>query len=323
LTLGREKIAFHMNISRRHFISLTGAMPVWALMPRSLLADSAPAPAFTVGDFKKVYDPSIGETSPWYINDHTFIRAQDGTWHLFGITHAEPANPLDEKFFAHATAPDLLGPWTKQAPVLQADPKANETLVWAPYCLLYQGLYYMYYCAGGDDHTKYRIHLATSKDLWKWERSAVNPIVIDGFDARDPMVLQVDDQWILYYCATSTPQGGHHTVKAVMSKDLLKWTDPVEVFRSPVEGSTGGPTESPFVVYRDSKYYLFVCGENGYADTTAYVSDTPIHWDNANKVGKAAAHAAEIVETPQGKWYVSGGGWGQGGVYLAELTWKA
>ena len=311
-----------MNISRRRFVALTGAMPFWSLMPRSLVADSAPQPAFTVGEFKKVYDPSIGETSQWYINDHTFVRAEDGTWHLFGITHPEPANPLDEKFFAHATAPGLLGPWTKQPPVLQADLNAHETLVWAPYCFFYQGLYYMYYCAGGDDHTKYQIHLATSKDLWKWERSPANPIVIDGFDARDPMVLQVNDQWILYYCATTTPSGGHHNVKAIMSKDLLKWSDPVEVFSSPVEGSTGGPTESPFVVYREGKYYLFVCGENGYADTTAYVSDTPLHWDNANKVGKAAAHCAEIVETPDGKWYVSGAGWGHGGVDLAELTWK-
>jgi sucrose-6-phosphate hydrolase SacC (GH32 family) len=322
LTPDREKIAFVMDISRRRFISLAGAMPVLSLVPRSLLAaDSAPAPAFTVGDFKKIYDPSVGETSQWYINDHTFVRAEDGTWHLFGITHTEPANPLDEKFFAHATAPDLLGPWTKQAPVLQADPK-SETLVWAPYCFFHEGLYYMYYCAGSDDHTKYKIHLATSKDLSKWERSPANPMIVDGFDARDPMVLQVDDQWILYYCATSTPQGGHHTVKAALSKHLLKWSDPIEVFRSPVEGSAGGPTESPFVVYREGKYYLFVCGENGYADTTAYVSDTPIHWDNANKVGKAAAHCAEIVKTPEGKWYISGAGWGQGGVSLAELTWK-
>ena len=28
------------------------------------------AEAFTVGAFRKIYDPSVGETGPWYINDH-------------------------------------------------------------------------------------------------------------------------------------------------------------------------------------------------------------------------------------------------------------
>ena len=67
-------------------------------------------PRLQVGEFERVFDPSIGESARWYINDHTFIRGEDGTWHLFGITHEEPANPLEEKFFVHATAPDLKGP---------------------------------------------------------------------------------------------------------------------------------------------------------------------------------------------------------------------
>jgi hypothetical protein len=86
------------------------------------------------GEFTRIYDPSVGETSPWYINDHTFIREPGGRWHLFGITHAEPANPLDEDFFAHATAGTLTqSPWEKQPPVLQVDPSQGEIHVWAPY----------------------------------------------------------------------------------------------------------------------------------------------------------------------------------------------
>ena len=42
---------------------------------------------FRVGEFSKIYDPSGGEKQRWYINDHTFIWAKDGKWHLFGITH--------------------------------------------------------------------------------------------------------------------------------------------------------------------------------------------------------------------------------------------
>jgi hypothetical protein len=30
------------------------------------------------GEFKKIYDPSIGEPNQWYINDHCFIRDANG-----------------------------------------------------------------------------------------------------------------------------------------------------------------------------------------------------------------------------------------------------
>src|SRR5579859_6885960 len=105
----------------RSLALLCGAGVVRLFAPSYLCAESTGlAPTgmdkaqarFRVGRFHKIYDPSKGEKQKWYINDHTFIRAADGQWHLFGITHPEPANPLEEKFFAHATAPDLAGPWT-------------------------------------------------------------------------------------------------------------------------------------------------------------------------------------------------------------------
>ena len=49
----------------------------------------------------------------------------------------------------------------------------------------------------------------------------------------------------------------------------------------------------------------------------------PFHWELANEVGKFPAHAAEVIELPEGKSYVSRCGWGEGGVYLAELNWQS
>ena len=305
-------------------LSLAGAVAAtelalpWRLRPQSRSANSP----FHVGEFHKIYDPSTGEREPWYINDHTFVRAEDGQWHLFGITHQEPANPQQEKFFAHATAPELHGPWTKQAPVMQADERLGETVVWAPYILRNDKIYWLYYCAGGRDDTEYHIHLATSPDLWQWTRHPENPMVVDGYDARDPMVLPWGDQWLLFYTATSKPRGGHHTVNAVTSRDLIHWGNKREVFRDPEKGTFGGPTESPFVVARNGKYYLFVCTNRGYNETAVYESDSPLHWERASLVGKFPAHAAEVIQTPDGKWFVSRAGWGQGGVYLAEFTWN-
>ncbi|MEI6562158.1 MAG: hypothetical protein WCO68_08760 [Verrucomicrobiota bacterium] len=68
---------------------------------------------------------------------------------MFGITRQEPKAPLDERFFAHATAPSLLGPWTKQAHVMETDPAWGETHVWAPFIVEEGGTYWMFYCAGG------------------------------------------------------------------------------------------------------------------------------------------------------------------------------
>src|SRR5580658_3748923 len=133
------------------------------------------------GPFIKIYDPSVGESTNWYINDHCFVRAQDGSWHMFGITHQEPANPGNEIHFAHATAKTLLQePWDKQPFALDVatNPPWNETHLWAPDIIFQDGLYYMFYCAGGRNHAKSQINLATSPDLNHWTRSPHNPMVV-------------------------------------------------------------------------------------------------------------------------------------------------
>lgn len=50
-----------------------------------------------------------------------------GTWHLIGITHAEPFAPKDEKHLCHATAPSLRGPWENQPFALSTDESLGET----------------------------------------------------------------------------------------------------------------------------------------------------------------------------------------------------
>lgn len=278
------------------------------------------------GKFVKIYDQSIGEKEKWYVNDHCFIYDKQGkTWNLFGITHEEPANPLKEHNFAHATAKTLTQKeWTKQPFALTVAPESpwNEEHLWAPYVILHNGVYYMFYCAGAKDHTKYKIHLATSKDLKIWVRHPKNPMVVDGYDARDPYILKLKNKWVMYYTATRPAHKGNHVVIAVTSDDLINWKDPKVVFKDATIGTYGGPTESPFVVARKGKYYLFVCTNRPYDDTAVYVSGNPFSWKMGNKVGKFPAHAAEVVQDNDGKWYISRAGWGRGGVYLAPLIWK-
>lgn len=278
----------------------------------------------TTTDFQRIYNPSEGETSAWYINDHCFIQDEAGLWHLFGITREEPASPLEEKFFAHATSSELWAPqWTKQKPVLPADYETwGETHVWAPHIIRYDGLYWMFYCGGGDDRTQYRLHLATSPDLWEWTRHPANPLLQDGFDARDPMVRRVGDEWVMYYTGNRPAAEGNHVVLAVRSQDLVNWGEPEVVFTHPQVGTAGGPTESPFVFQRRSKYFLCVCLNEPYNCTGIYESEDPYHWDFERQVGEVPSHAAEIIELPENEWVISRCGWGQGGVYLAHLQFE-
>jgi beta-fructofuranosidase len=295
----------------------------------------------TAGGFQRIYDPSVGEQERWYVNDHTFVRDRSGTWHLIGITHAEPMNPFDEKHLCHATAPSLHGPWTKQPFALSADAALGETQLWAPHVIEHDERYWMFVCAGGASKDAYRIHLATSDDCWTWTRHPANPVIVDGFEARDPMVLRVGDRWILYYTATSEPGGGNHVVCAAESRDLVTWSGRTIVYRDELVGTMAGPTESPFVVERDGRWYLF-CGpirfgeawarsEAGedprwpevYSTTVVLESDDPLSFSRANEVGLLDAHAAEVIVDDDGSTWVSHCGWGQRGVHLAPLTWSA
>ncbi len=283
----------------------------------------------SAGQFGKIYDPAVGETAPWYINDHTIIRAADGTWHLFGITHAEPANADDELNFAHATAPTLHGPWTKQPYALTVDRDYGETHLWAPHVIRSGNTYYMFYAGGGADHTTSEINLATSTDLYHWTREPTGPLFRDGFEARDPMVLKVGNQWVIYYCATDDPAGGHHVVAYRTSSDLVHWSDRQIAYTSPNMGTGAGNTESPYVVKHGNAYYLFIgpCGayaggQNSYICTDVFKSSDPLHFTPDQRVGRIASHAAEVVQDTDGRWYVTHSGWGQGGVHLAPLHWN-
>jgi beta-fructofuranosidase len=282
--------------------------------------ESAPAGKTPVeaGEFK----PFFAAQEPWCVNDHTFIQGPDKTWHLFGITHPKPLDFFKDpgRRLAHATAQSLLqSPWQALPPAVTADwEKYREYLLWAPHVIRHGDTYYMYVCVGDKDAHRYRIHLLTSPDLKTWTRSPANPVLVDGFDARDPMVTPVGDQWVLYYAATTTPECGNHIVACVTSKDLVHWANRRVAFTHPRAGTFGGPTESPFVVRRGDRYYLFVC-DNEWTDV--YLSQDPFHWEFGQKATRIRAHASEIVRDVDGQWYISHAGWTEGPLRLAPLRW--
>ena len=271
------------------------------------------------GTERRIYDPGRADGEQQYINDHTVIRSPDGTWHLYGITGVESQAASREDTFAHATAPSLNGPWTKQPPVLTVDPDYfGEQHLWAPHVVAANRQYYMFYAAGSGSSAA--INLATSTDLWTWTRAPTGPLFRDGYEARDPDVVRIGDEWVMYYTATSGPQGGNHVVAYRTSTDLLHWGSRQIAFTDPEVGTGGGPTESPFVVQRGPFWYLFLGPRGGYVGTDVYRSSDPRSFEQARKAGHLAAHAAEVIQDGN-QWWVTAAGWWQGGVSLAELRW--
>ncbi|WP_040806255.1 family 43 glycosylhydrolase [Nocardia concava] len=270
------------------------------------------------GEFRHIYDPGQPGRR-WYINDHTVIRDAEGRWHLFGITHPEPADPWDEIEFAHATAEELHGPWTKHPSVLEVDPARGETHLWAPFVVHDGSRYLMFYDGGGTDRTATGMGLATSTDLFQWTRHPASPVFRDGYDARDPMVLRLDGRWVMYYCATSAPEGGNHVVAYRTSSDLLHWSGRRIAYQDPTVGTGAGNTESPFVFHHDGAWYLLIGPRPDYVGTEIFRSDNPFHFDTSDRVGHIRAHAAEVI-AHDGTLWITHAGWAQGGVALAPLV---
>lgn len=279
----------------------------------------------SIGKFDRIFDQSIGEEDVWYINDHCFIEGPDKKWHMIGITGRDAPKPWAENNLAHAVADSLNGKWIKKPFALTVRNDLGETVLWAPHIIKKGDTYYMYYCGGDPDHRRYQINLATSKDLYEWSRYTGNPLFVDGFDGRDPFIYhdEINNRWIMYYTATTKPEGGNHIVAARISYDLVNWTnDRYVVYTDPGKGTWGGNTESPVVIKRGDWYYLFIGPGANYITTKVFKSRDLFFWELNDEVATLETHAAEIVQTDNGKWYISHCGLKRGGLYLAPLFWQ-
>jgi len=275
------------------------------------------------GTKHRLLDASPSAEEPWYINDHTLLRAAGGRWHVFGIWHPEPAAPLEETMFLHASAAELEGgEWTVHEPVLHARTELGETHVWAPHVIHHEGRYWMFYAGGTADSTAYRMTLATSEDLFTW--TPHEPVLFtDGFDARDPMVVRDGERWLLYCTRTSEREGGFHEVAVRTSENLVTWSEPAVAYRSTESGTVGGPTESPFVIRAGTEWILFVCESTQYDRTLAYLSSDPLRFEDSGRIDvDLDEHCAEIVQDGSRTW-ITGGGWGRGGLTIRPLEVKA
>ncbi|MFF4924746.1 glycosyl hydrolase family 32 [Kitasatospora sp. NPDC001261] len=317
-------------ISRRGLLRAAGAGAlVLPLAGRTAPAASAAPTGASVGavwvgagPFDHVYDPSTARRR--YLNDHTLVQA-DGRWHLFSIVgdSAPPGQAPDsaaEVSLAHASAPSPSGPWRSHPDALTVDASYfGEEHLWAPHVVESGGVHWMFYAAGGRAGAA--VNAATSTDLSTWTRLP-SGLLFRGTAARDPMVLRIGAEWVMYYTELSGP-GGRHQVCYRRSADLLTWGEPGVAFADAATAADGvSVTESPFVVARDGWYHLFIGPRNGYEGTDVLASQDPFRFSLDGYAGHVPGHAVEVV-TDGRQWWASAAGWFRRGLYLAPLDWRS
>lgn len=291
------------------------------------------------GDYTLVYEPAgdayLGPATrdlrpgtwyaEWVPNDHGFVKAHDGCWHLFGITH--PLTPLDrvhdgevQSFHARAPAGSLTGvrrpgAWRDLPKVLTPGERPGEVPEQhAPAIVRHQGLYHMVY---GPNP----IRLATSPDLMRW--TPAGPLFAEEPTTRDPCLLWHEGLFLMTFCV-------RNEVRLRTSPDLRQWSPSRILLR--MEPATTAP-ESPCLIVRKGLFYLFLCGWDGVWDqrdllgayqhrTYVYAAESLDGFAPRPQIAVLEAHAPEVVQGEDGQYYLSSAEWPRRGVSLAPLAWE-
>ena len=264
----------------------------------------------------------------WVPNDHAFVKANDGKWHIFGITHPlVETNPLmdgiheGEYASFHAVSSSTrfeetlkTHHYTDLSKVLPPRERPGEVLAnHAPYIVQKDGLYHMVY-----GHSP--IRLAVSPDLSQWEPKGTLFSEPDG--ARDPSVLLHDGTYHMVYCSVKC-------VRLRTSQDLIHWSEAKTIFKA-----ESFDPESPTSICFNDAYYLFVCSWDGVWDqkdiqgayqhkTYVLHSEDPFDFglDEEEQIATLKSHAPEIFQDEEGQWYISSVEWPNRGVSVDRLGW--
>lgn len=206
-----------------------------------------------------------------YVTDFCITRHHDGVYHLFHIRGERWTWPLHyrEIDLGHAISHDLRQ-WTPQAPVIPVGPPGawDQNGVWAPDIIERDGVYYIFY-TGSDVKANQQIGIATSTDLYHWEKHPANPVVAPGpwsdrargeaVAGRDAMVYADGDRYLMYY--TATMADGRACIALAESHDLIHWEDRGPTY---IENDRRyNRCESAYVVRHGDLYYLFYSAKGG------------------------------------------------------------
>ena len=271
----------------------------------------------------------VGDGKTLY-SDFTLIQDRLNQWHCIG-TFGKGADGAGNGYalsdgytLFHAVGASLDAPMTLLDKIPCAIP-SPQAFMWAPGAVWDRRrttAYLFYFHYYGWDAGKQnlpeevccRVLTSSSPDLAAWHPYSGGelPETNMAFRERDDRDFCVfwDDRlgkYLMYYCCSGSYRGYAGLagiVRVRTSSDLVHWSDPVTVM-GPPPNDQHGYSESPFVLYRDGYYCLWVSGID-YSRTSLYISEDPFNFGDAilNRIEEQPGHAPEIV-SEKGKDYMA------------------
>jgi arabinan endo-1,5-alpha-L-arabinosidase len=264
----------------------------------------------------------------FYLKDFC-LHEVAGVWHLYHIAGTPGVScclPGNEVWFGHATTRDFVT-WETHAACFFIDIRGwDHGHVFAPFVLTHGGRHWMFYTGVATDNTQ-RIGVATSTDLFQWERAADRPVIrpeeygwafcpgSGGAACRDAHVIAHDGAFQMYY--TAVTQDGRGCVARASSRDLLAWRDEGVAYAF----AGWNQCESGNVQRVGDRWRLFFGGHHAWS----YVdSDNPLRWpDVTPKKIRTDITGMEVIARRGDRWLVAYFGLRYYRLLVGVLDWSA
>ncbi len=264
----------------------------------------------------------------FYLKDFC-LHEVDGVWHLYHIAGTPGVScglPGNEVFFGHATTRDFQT-WETHEACFFLDVRGwDHGHVFAPYVITHEGKHWMFYTGVTTDNTQ-RIGVATSTDLFRWDRVCARPVIrpeeyewafcptSGGAACRDAHVIKQAGVFQMYY--TAVKADGKGCVARASSTDLLTWNDEGVAYGF----SAWNQCESSNVQQMDDgRWRLFFGGHHawGYVD-----SDSPYRWPDAKPIAlRDDITGMEVIRRMGDRWLVAYFGLADYRLRVGLLDWS-
>lgn len=263
----------------------------------------------------------------FYIKDYFVYQYPiDDVYHLYyNVGNADNkqdwGQPFNEKQFGHATSKDLKT-WEIHDYILPVVPESWESdVVSAPFVVKHDGKFYMAYTGFGKSANQ-RMGIATSEDLFHWERAPENPVALgpswtDWKDTgwanfRDPALLKWKGQWLAF----NTVSAGKkiNAVAISISNDLITWE---HLPREKAVFVDWGNPESALAFKHNSKVYLIA--SQPWQGNQMWVTENPLsgEWDVVPfEFPEGQWSGWEMITSPEGKQLLSAFLWKKNGNFI-------
>lgn len=319
-----NQAAFMMCSERRNWTrSAVAALGLLIGLATTCSAEVLPA---IVGPWWNVAgNPNVSpyNTSSQEPVDFAIWQDSNGMWRIWSCIR-KTSYPGHSRLLHGWESPNLFATnWTPTGIEWTAETSLGEAEggMQAPFVFEENGVHQMFY--GSWDN----LNRATSTDGENFTRLIQSDNTTNLFSstqhARDPMVLNINGTYHLYY-TEDIDGGGRDYVRT--STNLQDWSDAKLIAYGGSAGTGRLSAECPFVYYDEetSSYYLFRTQRYGEsARTSIYRSDDPTYFgvgDDADNylVGRLPVAAPELF-THQGKLYMAALKPGLDGIRIAEL----